>query len=108
MILRNATENDLQAINDIYNYYVLNSVCTSQEEPETLEDRLKWFKTLTTSSKLFPQGLPVIVAEINGRVCGWASASPFYPRSGCRFTVENSIYVDRNSFGRGIDRKSVV
>jgi L-amino acid N-acyltransferase len=38
-IIRLATANDLPAINDIYNYYVLHSTCTYQESPEPIEDR---------------------------------------------------------------------
>ena len=37
--IRLATEADLPAINDIYNYYVPRSTCTYQLEPETLDDR---------------------------------------------------------------------
>jgi len=37
--IRLATESDLPAINEIYNYYVLRSTCTYQLEPETLQTR---------------------------------------------------------------------
>ena len=41
--IRCATREDLPAINDIYNYYVLNSTCTYQEQPEPMHDRHAWF-----------------------------------------------------------------
>ena len=41
--IRRATVEDLPAINDIYNHYVVNSTCTYQEEPETLHERHAWF-----------------------------------------------------------------
>jgi L-amino acid N-acyltransferase len=41
--IRPASESDLEAINEIYNYYVLHSTCTYQEQPETIEDRKTWF-----------------------------------------------------------------
>ena len=44
-IIRKATEDDLDTINDIYNYYVLNSTCTFQTEPETMQDRTEWFRS---------------------------------------------------------------
>ena len=34
--IRPAVETDLVGINDIYNYYVLNSTCTYQEEQLTM------------------------------------------------------------------------
>ncbi len=41
--IRLATAADLQAINEIYNHYVLNSTCTYQTEPETMDARRAWF-----------------------------------------------------------------
>jgi L-amino acid N-acyltransferase YncA len=93
--IRPAKEPDLAAINDIYNYYVLHSTCTYQEEPETLEDRRQWFGHHGVKH-------PVIVAEANGEVVGWGSLSAFHPRSAYRHTVENSIYVHHARQGQGI------
>jgi phosphinothricin acetyltransferase len=85
-IIRSAVLSDCAAILDIYNYYVLNDTCTYQEEPDSLENRQAWFKFHG------PQH-PIIVAQMAGRVIGWASLSPFHQRSAYRFTVENSIYL---------------
>jgi len=41
--IRLATEADLAAINEIYNHYVVNCICTWQVEPGTLEERKAWF-----------------------------------------------------------------
>jgi L-amino acid N-acyltransferase len=95
-ILRPATESDLIAINDIYNYYVLHSTCTYQEEPEPLDGRRKWFNHHGDKH-------PVIVAEaVDGQVVGWGSLSAFHDRSAFRRTVENSIYVHHQYRRRGI------
>ena len=97
--IRLARSGDLAAINDIYNYFVLHSTCTYQEEPESTESRRAWFDR---------HGLkhPVTVAELDGRVVGWGALSPFHARSAYRYTVENSVYVDhqhhRSGFGDGI------
>ena len=37
--IRLATADDLSAINNIYNYFVLRSTCTYQTEPEPIESR---------------------------------------------------------------------
>jgi phosphinothricin acetyltransferase len=94
-ILRLALESDLEAINDIYNYYVLQSTCTYQEEPESLSDRQKWFHN-------HGQKYPATVAECNEQVVGWSSLSPYHKRSAYRYTVENSIYIHHDWHGRGI------
>ncbi len=42
-LIRIARMEELDAINTIYNHYVLQSTCTYQEAPESMEDRRKWF-----------------------------------------------------------------
>jgi L-amino acid N-acyltransferase len=93
--LRLAVETDLGAINDIYNYYVLNSTCTYQEIPETVSDRLKWFHRHGGKH-------PVIVAELGDKVVGWGSLSPYHLRSAYQHTVENSVYVHHHWHRHGI------
>lgn len=93
--IRRATEADLVAINDIYNYYVRHSTCTYQEEPEPLEARWQWFGRHGDEH-------PVIVAELDGQVIGWGSLSAYHPRSAYRRTVENSVYVHHQHHRRGI------
>ncbi|MFO1513421.1 MAG: N-acetyltransferase family protein [Verrucomicrobiota bacterium] len=93
--LRSATEADLVAINDIYNYYVQHSTCTYQEEPEPIESRRQWFCHHGGQH-------PVTVAELKGRVVGWGSLSPYHARSAYRRTVENSVYVHHEHHRCGI------
>jgi phosphinothricin acetyltransferase len=93
--IRAATESDLEAINDIYNHYVLHSTCTYQEEPEPLESRKRWFSHHGDSH-------PVIVAAIDAKVIGWGSLSAYHTRSAYRHTVENSVYVHHQHHRQGI------
>lgn len=95
VVVRLATEADLVAINDIYNYFVHHSNCTYQEESEPLEGRRLWYAK-------HGERHPVTVAEINGRVVGWGSLSPYHARSAYRFTVENSVYVHHECHRMGI------
>lgn len=95
MHIRPATLADLPAISRIYNHYVPISTCTYDLEPETLETRKKWFE------KHSPRH-PVIVAEIDGQVAGWASLGVFRERPAYVQTVENSVYVDAAHHRRGI------
>jgi phosphinothricin acetyltransferase len=93
--IRPAVESDLDAINDIYNHYVLHSTCTYQEELEPIEDRRRWFSH-------HGEKHPVIVAEAAGKVVGWGSLTAFHPRSAYRRTVENSVYIHHQLLRCGV------
>jgi carbon storage regulator CsrA len=84
--IRLAHEADLPAINKIYNDYVLESTCTYQEEPSTVEERAVWFAAHDVKH-------PITVAERDGEIVGWGSLSKFHPRSAYARTVENSVYI---------------
>ena len=95
VVVRRATPADLQAINDIYNHYVLHSTTTYQIDPETMADREKWFTSRG------PQH-PVIVAELGGEIVGWGSLSRYHARAAYARTVENSVYVKDGWRGKGL------
>ena len=95
--IRPATAADLEPINEIYNYYVLNSTCTYQTEPETIEARRAWF-----ASHGAPH--PVTIAEQSGRIVGWGSLSRFHARAAYSRSVENSVYVHPDHHRQGIGR----
>src|SRR5688500_13056965 len=100
--IRIATEADLPAISDIYNYYVLRSTCTYQLEPETLADRQAWFRGHS------PDKYPVTVAEENGEIIGWGSLSKFRDRAAYDPTVEASVYIRHDRHRRGIGRAILI
>jgi len=95
ILVHPATPDDLAAINDIYNYYVLNSTCTYQETPDTLDDRRAWFASHGPRH-------PVTVATLDGQVVGWGCLSRFRDRSAYDRTCENSVYVRDGLHRRGI------
>ena len=89
---------DLDAINAIYNHYVLHSTCTYQEEPSSSDERAAWFAAHGPRH-------PITVAESpDGAVLGWGSLSRFHARSAYRNTVENSVYVRHDLHRRGLGR----
>ena len=93
--IRLATRQDLRAVDEIYNYYVLHSTCTYQEEPNAPGQREAWFDAHGAEH-------PVTVIESEGKVVGWGSLSTFHARSAYRRTVENSVYVRLDLHRRGI------
>ena len=94
--VRNAIDNDLPAMLEIYNEIILNTMAVWHEEPHTLEMREQWF------SLKKEQGFPVLIAESQGVLIGFCTIAPFRPWSGFRFTVENSVYVRAESRGQGV------
>lgn len=97
LYIRSALDADCEAINEIYNYYVVHSTCTYQTEPEPIASRRTWFAAHGPAH-------PVIVAEVNGAVVGWGSLSRFHPRAAYARTVENAVYVHHEHLGRGIGK----
>jgi phosphinothricin acetyltransferase len=95
--IRTATEADLPAISDIYNYYVLHSTCTFQIEIETAAERLAWFKAHDNKH-------PVVVVAEQGVVLGWGSLSKFRDRAAYDHTVEASVYIRHDRLGEGLGR----
>jgi phosphinothricin acetyltransferase len=97
--IRKAVENDLPDIRRIYNYYVLNSTATFDTEEQTEDQRRRWWDDHVSN------GLPVLVAECDGKVTGWASWSFYHTRCAYRQTVEPSLYIAHEYLGRGLGRR---
>ena len=95
--IRPAIESDLEAINAIFNHYVLTSTCTWQDEPISMADRRTWWAEKAGR-------FPILVAVVGGRVVGFTTAGQFRPRSGYRYSAENSIYLDPDACGKGIGK----
>jgi phosphinothricin acetyltransferase len=95
--VRPATAADLDAVNAIYNHYVLASTCTFQTVPSTPEERLAWFEAHDATH-------PVTVAVSGGEVIGWGALSVYNRREAYGRTVEDSVYVRHDLHRRGAGR----
>ncbi|MBE6883005.1 MAG: N-acetyltransferase [Ruminococcaceae bacterium] len=96
MIIRKALQTDLPALTEIYNYEVLNGTATMDIHPKTLEERQGWLDEHNIENH------PLIVAEWDGIVVGYASLSRYREKEAYRRTVELSVYVDKRYRRRGI------
>ena len=94
--IRPACPDDLPRINAIYNHYVTHSPASYDVMPMTDALRRDWW---TAHEGVYP----VLVAESEAGVVGWASLSQYRGRPGYRFTVENSVFLqpDVHRFGLG-------
>lgn len=98
MILRDATPADLPAILAIHNDAILNSLAIWQYEPVPLANREAWFADRAA------KGQPILVAELDGMLAGYASYGDFRVGAGYAGTVEDSIYIRAGLRGRGLAR----
>ena len=98
MIIRAAEAADAGALAAIYGDAVLHGFGTF----ETVPPDAQWMDARRREIQGY--GLPYLVAEDAGQVLGFASAGPFRPRAGYRFTVEDSVYVAPSAKGRGVGR----
>ncbi|MFK4729478.1 GNAT family N-acetyltransferase [Agromyces mediolanus] len=65
------------------------------------------FEAQTPSWETFDAGkieAPRLVAEVDGRVVGWAAASPVSSRPAYRGVLEHSVYVHEDARGQGVGR----
>ena len=96
--IRLATAKDAPQLLEIYSYYVQNTAITFElETPSVREFKNRIKQTL----KVFPY----IVAELNGKITGYAYASHFKKRAAYDRDVETSIYVHKDFKHCGIGKK---
>ncbi|MGU3436505.1 GNAT family N-acetyltransferase [Actinomycetes bacterium M1A6_2h] len=96
MLIRDATTVDLPEILAIHNAAIAETTAIWDEEQVDLSERQQWFDTRRDA------GHPILTAEIDGRVAGYASYGQWRPKTGYRRTVENSVYVASAFQRRGV------
>lgn len=97
-LIRDATDADLPAILEIYNDAVAHTTAIWNDNLVDLANRRDWFAARQA------RGFPVLVADVDGRVAGYASYGDWRAFEGFRHTVEHSVYVRRDLRGGGIGR----
>jgi len=98
--VRHATPEDLPKITEIYNDAVLNTIATFDTQPMTLEVQQQWF------NEHGPK-YPIMVADVDGQIAGWASLSRWSGRCAYANTAEISVYVAKTHQGMGIGRQLI-
>ncbi len=94
MNIRLAVQEDLLRISALYCQVVQTSLATFTTSGKSLA---QWEEVLRG-------GAPVLVAEENGQVLGYATYGSFRGGPGYQATAEHSIYLDAAAQGRGIGR----
>jgi phosphinothricin acetyltransferase len=93
--VRRASREDAAAITRIYNEGIRGRGATFETRERDVADVLAWFDD--------PR-FPILVAEADGQVVGWAAASSYRARACYAGIAEYSIYVATSHHGRGVGR----
>lgn len=96
LTIRPAALRDLEALTAIYNYEVEHGVATLDLTPRTLAERRVWLDAHNVDNH------PLLVAEVDGVVVGYASLSSYRPKDAYRTTVELSVYIAPDRRGQGV------
>lgn len=98
--IRPANRADLPRLTEIYNYYVINTPVTFDIEPYTLERRAAWFDQFAAAGRY-----RLMIAEVDGKVEGYAGTTRWRPKAAYDTTVETTVYSSPETAGKGIGRK---
>jgi L-amino acid N-acyltransferase YncA len=98
MIIRPAVEADAGALAAIYGHHVVHGLGTFEEVEPSAQDMAGRLAAVVG------RGLPYLVAEIEGRVAGYAYAGLFRTRAAYRYTVEDSVYIAPDRMGQGVGK----
>jgi phosphinothricin acetyltransferase len=98
MKIRPATEADLPGIFAIYDREVLHGTATFDTEPKSAAERLAWLRDDAGGR------YPILVAELDGAIAGWARLYAWSNRCAYARAAENAVYVDAARRGKGVGR----
>lgn len=95
-MIREVMLTDAPALAEMYNYYIRTSIITFEETGITSDEMERRIRRITLE-----QGFPYIVLEENGALLGYAYATTWRERNAYRFSVESTIYIHPEHFGKG-------
>ena len=101
VVVRDAIDADVEAMTGIYNAFLDSTTIEWTDKPHRIDERILWQRGQQA------EGLPVLVAEVDGAVVGWTSYGDFRDSKrwpGYRFTAEHSIHIHRDYWGQGVGR----
>jgi phosphinothricin acetyltransferase len=98
LVIRKASIKDIEKITKIYNEAIKKTVATFDTENKTVDDQKKWFKEHGPKN-------PIIVAEDDDNIIGWAALSKYSTRCAYSDTAEISLYVKDKFQDKGIGKQ---
>ena len=95
IVLRLARETDAEAVLAVYAPYVRDTSISFELEPPAPDDIRQRIRTVLAHA-------PWLMCESDGHVIGYAYAGKFHGRAAYQWTVEVTVYVDRDHHRRRI------
>ena len=96
ILIRAVADGDMEAIQDIYAHHVLEGLASFEETPPDVAELTRRRDAHLTA------GYPYLVAEVEGRVLGYAYVAAYRPRPAYLHSVENSVYVAKGTQRQGV------
>lgn len=100
LLIRPARNEDVPAINALYNRYVADTAITFDVVPSSLEKRMEWFGQFSATGPL-----RLLIAEEGGAFAGYVGTLQFRVKEAYRTSVETTIYIHPDFQGRGVGQK---
>ena len=97
--IRPVSPQDMPDITAIYAHAVLHGTASFEMEPPTEAEMTARRQSLESGD------FPYLVADIGGRIAGYAYAGPYRPRIAYRYAVEDSVYIHPDAHRQGIGRR---
>jgi L-amino acid N-acyltransferase YncA len=94
LLVRAAAPSDTAAVAAIYNEGIADRVATFETRERDPAEVTAWLD----------DGLPFLVATLDGEVAGWARVAPYSDRCVYSGVGEHGVYVARAARGRGVGR----
>ena len=96
LTIRRSRDDDVPAITAIYAFHVETGTASFESlAPDEAEMRRR-------RHVLIDKRYPYLVAEMDGKVCGYAYAGPYRTRPAYRHSVEDSVYIRSSAQRRGV------
>src|SRR6476659_10032302 len=96
--VRAGAADDLPALVDLYNHYVVHTPITFDLQPFTVEARRQWFDDHASRGR----HRLLVAVDAGDAVLGYATSSRWRPKAAYDQTVESSVYCRPDAVGRGI------
>ena len=97
-LVRPSAAGDLPAITGIYAHHVRHGLASFEETPPDVAEMTR------RRAAVLAAGYGYLVAELDGRVAGYAHAGPYRTRPAYRNSVETTVYVAPDGMRRGVGR----
>ncbi len=97
--VRPVEDRDFDSIQRIYADAIVATISSFELDPPSAAELRQ------RHGRLASAGYPYLIAEVDARIAGYCYAGPFRDRPAYRYTVEDSVYVDRSFQRRSVGRR---